>query len=258
MKRLQTRGLTYRIGERLILNNVSLDMAAGDNIALLGANGAGKSTLMRLLLGLLTPHAGEVLIDGQPMRSMKRRAVARQIAYVPQSHVPSFPFSVGHIVGQGRLPTVGLGHALSRDDKACVQQSLNDLGILHMSERPYTELSGGERQLVLIARAIVQRANTIILDEPVTGLDYGHQLRLLALLKRLASKGISILSSTHRPEHALASANRVLVLHEGRLIADGAPHDVIDSALMARLYQVAVEQIDTDGHRFFIPRRVFT
>uniref|UniRef100_A0A7C2AIK5 ABC transporter ATP-binding protein n=1 Tax=Pseudomonas graminis TaxID=158627 RepID=A0A7C2AIK5_9PSED len=253
MKRLQARQLSYRIGDRLILDNVCLDIKAGDNIALLGANGAGKSTLMKLLLGLLTPHAGEVLIDGQPMGSMKRRAVARQIAYVPQSHVPSFPFSVAHIVGQGRLPNVGLSHAPSRDDQTYVQQALTDLGILHLSERPYTELSGGERQLVLIARAMVQRANIIILDEPVTGLDYGHQLRLLALLKRLAAQGISLLSSTHRPEHALASANRVLVLHEGRLIADGAPHDVIDSALMARLYQVAVEQIDTDGHRFFIP-----
>lgn len=253
MKRLQARQLSYRVGDRVILDNICLDIKAGDNIALLGANGAGKSTLMKLLLGLLAPHTGEVLIDGQPMRAMKRRAVARQIAYVPQSHVPSFPFSVAHIVGQGRLPTVGLGHGPSRDDKTSVQQALTGLGILHLSERPYTELSGGERQLVLIARAMVQRANTIILDEPVTGLDYGHQLRLLALLKRLAAQGISILSSTHRPEHALASANRVLVLHEGRLIADGAPHDVIDSALMARLYQVAVEQIDTNGHRFFTP-----
>ncbi|QKF53505.1 ABC transporter ATP-binding protein [Pseudomonas graminis] len=253
MKRLQARQLSYRVGDRVILDNICLDIKAGDNIALLGANGAGKSTLMKLLLGLLAPHTGEVLINGQPMRAMKRRAVARQIAYVPQSHVPSFPFRVAHIVGQGRLPTVGLGHGPSRDDKASVQQALTDLGILQMSERPYTELSGGERQLVLIARAMVQRANIIVLDEPVTGLDYGHQLRLLALLKRLAAQGISILSSTHRPEHALASANRVLVLHEGRLIADGAPHDVIDSALMARLYQVAVEQIDTGGHRFFIP-----
>lgn len=254
MTRVQARGLSYRIDERVILDNVSLDIAAGDNIALLGANGAGKSTLMKLLLGLLTPHAGEMWIDGQPMRLMKRRDVARQIAYVPQSHVPSFPFSVAHIVGQGRLPAVGLGHAPSRDDKTSVEQALTDLGILQLSERPYTELSGGERQRVLIARAMVQRANTLILDEPVTGLDYGHQLRLLALLKRLAARGISILSSTHRPEHALASASRVLVLHEGSLIADGAPHDVIDSALMTRLYQVDVEQVDTAGHRFFIPR----
>jgi iron complex transport system ATP-binding protein len=254
MTRVQACGLSYRIGDRVILDNVSLNIAAGDNIALLGANGAGKSTLMRLLLGLLTPHAGEVWVDGQPMRLMKRRDVARQIAYVPQSHVPSFPFSVAHIVGQGRLPAVGLAHAPSREDKTYVEQALTDLGILQLSERPYTELSGGERQLVLIARAMVQRANTLILDEPVTGLDFGHQRRLLALLKRLAVQGISVLSSTHRPEHALASANRVLVLHDGRLIADGAPHDVINSALMARLYQVDVEQIDTGGHRFFIPR----
>ena len=153
MKRLQASQLSYRVGDRVILDNICLDIKAGDNIALLGANGAGKSTLMRLLLGLLTPHAGEVLIDGQPMRSMKRRAVARQIAYVPQNHVPSFPFSVTHIVGQGRLPTVGLGHAPRRDDKTSVQQVLTELGIVHLSERPYTELSGGERQLVLIGRA---------------------------------------------------------------------------------------------------------
>jgi iron complex transport system ATP-binding protein len=106
---------------------------------------------------------------------------------------------------------------------------------------------------VLIARAMVQRARLIILDEPVTGLDYGHQLRLLALLEQLAERGLGLLSSSHRPEQALASATRVLVLHEGRLIADGAPHDIIDSDLIRRLYQVDVKQIDASDHRFFIP-----
>jgi iron complex transport system ATP-binding protein len=184
---------------------------------------------------------------------MSRRDIARQLAYVPQTHVPSFPFSVAQIVAQGRLPMTGLGRAPGVADEHAVTQALAKLEIEHLQARPYTELSGGECQLVLIARAMVQKARVIILDEPVTGLDYGHQLRLLDLLHRLADQGMSVLSSSHRPEQALASANRVLVLHEGRLIADGEPRAVIDSDLMRRLYQVTVRQIDTHGHRFFIP-----
>jgi len=253
MKRLQARQLSYRIGDRLILDNVSLEIAAGDNIALLGANGAGKSTLLRLLLGLLKPATGQVLLDDQPLPKLSRRAIARQLAYVPQTHVPSFPFSVAQIVAQGRLPITGLGRAPGVADEQAVTQALTELGIEHLQSRTYTELSGGECQLVLIARALVQKARLVILDEPVTGLDYGHQLRLLDLLQRLADQGLSVLSSSHRPEQALACANRVLVLHEGRLIADGEPRAVIDSDLMQRLYDVTVRQIDADGHRFFIP-----
>ncbi|WP_256659718.1 ABC transporter ATP-binding protein [Pseudomonas sp. LS-2] len=245
--------LSYRLGDRPILDNLSFSIEAGDNIALLGANGAGKSTLLRLLLGLLKPDSGQVLLHGLPLPGLSRSSIARQMAYVPQSHVPSFPFSVAHIVAQGRLPATGLGHAPDSAYEDHVREALVELGIDHLRARPYTELSGGERQLVLIARAMVQRARLIILDEPVTGLDYGHQLRLLALLEQLAERGLGLLSSSHRPEQALASATRVLVLHEGRLIADGAPHDIIDSDLIRRLYQVDVKQIDAADHRFFIP-----
>ena len=251
--KLQAEHLSYRLGDRLILDDISLNVHAGDNIALLGANGAGKSTLLRILLGLLKPASGRVMIDSQPLSALSRRAVARHLAYVPQSHTPSFPFSVAHIVAQGRLPTTGLGNAPDAAGAEHVRDTLNGLGIGHLRERPYTDLSGGERQLVMIARAMVQNAQVIILDEPITGLDYGHQLRLLALLERLAAQGLAIVSSSHRPEQALSRANRVLVLHEGRLIADGAPHAVIDCHLMQRLYHVSVRQIDTEGHRFFIP-----
>ncbi|TDV71885.1 ABC transporter ATP-binding protein [Pseudomonas sp. LP_7_YM] len=253
MTRLQAERLSYRIGNRQVLNGISLTINPGDNIALLGANGAGKSTLLRILLGLLAPTAGQVSLQSQPMPTLNRRSIARHLAYVPQHHVPGFPFSVFHIVAQGRLPTTGLMHAPDRADEELIEQALHDLGIAHLAARIYTDLSGGERQLVLIARALVQRAQVLVLDEPITGLDYGHQLRLLALLEQLAEQGLSVVSSTHRPDQALASANRAWVLHEGRLIADGSPRDVIDSDLMQRLYQVKVRQIDADGHRFFIP-----
>ncbi len=253
MTLLHAERLSYRLGSRLILDDISLTLAPGDNIALLGANGAGKSTLMRLLLGLIGPSSGQVLLGETPLQRLGRRAVAQQLAYVPQSHVPSFPYSVEHIVAQGRLPVSGLGRAPGNADHQAVSNALAELGIEPLRNRLYTALSGGERQLVLIARALVQQARIILLDEPITGLDFGHQLRLLALLQRLAAQGLCVLSSSHRPEQALAASNRVLVLHEGRLIADGAPHAVVDSALMQRLYQVSVRQIDTDGQRFFVP-----
>lgn len=249
---LEAQGLQYKIGSRWVLNDIALSIQPGDNIALLGANGAGKSTLLRILLGLLRAHGGEVLLDGKPQTSLKRRAIARIMAYVPQNHTPSFPFSVRQIVVQGRLPLNGLGQAPGRDDYAATERALMDMGIEALAQRTYTELSGGERQLVLIARALVQQARLIVLDEPVTGLDYGHQLRLLQHLEKLADQGLAILSSTHRPEHALASANRAWVLDQGHLIADGTPRDVINAALIERLYQIKVRQIDSPPHRFFV------
>lgn len=253
MTLLQAHSIGYRLGRRAVLEDISLSLAAGDNIALLGANGAGKSTLLRLLLGLLKPSSGSVHWQGRPLLSLGRREIARQLAYVPQSHVPSFPYSVEHIVAQGRLPITGLGRAPGAADLDAVLQTLAQLQIEHLRTRPYTELSGGEQQLVLIARALVQQARVIILDEPITGLDFGHQLRLLALLQRLAEQGLCVLSSSHRPEQALTAANRVLVLQHGRLIADGTPMAVLDSTLMQRIYHVEVRQIDTAGQRFFIP-----
>lgn len=250
---LEARGLHYNIGSRTVLNNISLQIQPGDNIALLGANGAGKSTLLRILLGLLRAHNGDVFLEGNPQSGLKRRSIARIMAYVPQSHTPSFPFSVRQIVLQGRLPLNGLGQAPSADDHAATERALTEMGIEALIERTYTELSGGERQLVLIARALVQQARLIVLDEPVTGLDYGHQLRLLQHLEHLAGQGLAILSSTHRPEHALASANRTWVLDQGQLIADGVPRDVISAALIERLYQIKVRQIDSPPHRFFVP-----
>ncbi|MGC1328656.1 ABC transporter ATP-binding protein [Pseudomonas sp.] len=250
---VEAEAIGYRLGTRSLFADINLNVAAGDCIALLGANGAGKSTLLKILLGLLKPASGQVRLNGQPLASLDRRRIARQLAYVPQSHVPSFPYNVQQIVSQGRLPITGLGRAPNAGDLDAVSRALHDLGIEHLARRTYTELSGGERQLVLIARALVQQARMIVLDEPVTGLDFGHQLRLLDRLQQLAASGLAILTTSHRPEQALAGANRVWVLHEQRLIADGTPHQVIDAALMQRLYGVPVRQIDSDHHRFFAP-----
>ncbi|KAA8996633.1 ABC transporter ATP-binding protein [Affinibrenneria salicis] len=251
---LSARHLCYALPQRTLLQDICFDLHAGECVALLGANGAGKSTLLRLLLRLISPQSGAVLLDGQPLAGMKRRDIARRIAWVPQQHQPHFPFTAWQVVMQGRLPATGLGRGPSAQDEQRVAQAFADGGIAHLAARNYTRLSGGERQQVLITRALVQDTPLILLDEPVNGLDYGHQLQLLAQLKTLAAGGRTLLTITHQPEHALIAASRVLVLHEGRLIADGAPHDVVNSALISRIYQAQVRQVDLNGgHRFFIP-----
>lgn len=251
---ISARDLCYSLPQRPLLSDISFDLYAGECVALLGANGAGKSTLLKLLLRLLSPESGSLRLAGKPLETMKRREIARHIAYVPQHHQPHFPFTAWQVVMQGRLPVNGLARSPSSRDISRVENAFEENGIAHLASRIYTHLSGGERQRVLITRALVQDTPVILLDEPVNGLDYGHQLHLLSQLKTLASQGYTLLMITHQPEHALMAASRALVLHEGRLIADGVPSDVVDSALISRIYQAQVQQIDLNsGHRFFIP-----
>ena len=253
-KRLSVENLSYRLDQRTLLDNISFDLKAGECVALLGANGAGKSTLLKLLLRLIAPASGHIELAGMPLSTLKRREIARHIAYVPQHHQPHFPFTAWQVVMQGRLPVNGMVRSPSPQDISRVELAFEENGIAHLSARIYTDLSGGERQRVLITRALVQDTPVILLDEPVNGLDYGHQLHLLTQLKTLAAKGYTLLMITHQPEHALMAASRALVLHESRLIADGAPSEVVDSALISRIYQTQVQQIDLNsGHRFFIP-----
>ncbi|AUB81777.1 ABC transporter ATP-binding protein [Candidatus Thiodictyon syntrophicum] len=223
-----------------VLAGVSLALRPGEVVALLGANGSGKSTLLRLLLGLLRPGRGTLCLEGRPWAAWRRRERARRVAYVPQIHQVPFPYLVRDLVALGRIPQRGLLRTLGADDRDAVARALERLHITHLAERPYHELSGGERQLCLIARALVQEAQVIVMDEPVTGLDYGHQWRLLALIRELAAAGRAVIMSTHYPDHALNAANRVLLLHAGRLAADGPPEAVVTPANLLLLTGLAV------------------
>ncbi|MFC3609209.1 ABC transporter ATP-binding protein [Stutzerimonas tarimensis] len=251
---LRGHGLLLRRAQRRILDGVDLALAPGEILALLGANGAGKTTLLRCLLGLLRPHGGTVSLDGTPLATLSRRALARRIAYVPQAHVAPFPYSVREVVGLGRLPHHGPFAAPGAADREAVEAAIAQLGIGALAGRPYTELSGGERQLTLIARALAQGAGILIMDEPVSGLDFGHQMRLLGCLERLAADGYGILKTTHHPDHALACASRVALLQEGRIVADGTPTEVLTADAIRRLYRVEVEILRSPaGRSAFVP-----
>ncbi|WP_085316518.1 ABC transporter ATP-binding protein [Derxia lacustris] len=246
----ELRDLRFGYGARPVLDGVNLTLARGEVLALLGANGSGKSTLLRLLLGARKPDAGAVLLHGRPLRDWSRGEVARRLAYVPQSHVPPFPYTVADIVALGRLPWRGRFGAAGAGDRRIVAEAIERLGIGPLAARRYTEISGGERQLALIARAVAQQASAIVMDEPATALDYGHQWRMLDLVRALARDGYSFVMSTHTPEHALHAATRVALLAGGRIVADGAPRDVVTPAGIERLYGIRVAAVAApDGRR---------
>jgi iron complex transport system ATP-binding protein len=246
-RRLEGRNLFFSRGARPILCGASLALREGEIIALLGANGAGKSTLFRLLLGFLKPERGAVELDGQKLEKFSRREVARSIAYVPQSHAAPFPYRVRDVVTLGRIAQSGVLRPHRREDEKVVGAALERLGIDHLADRRYTEISGGERQLTLIARALAQGARMLIMDEPMTGLDYGYQHKMLAQLSALARDGCGVLVSTHNPEHALLVADRVAVLEKGLITADGSAREVITSAMIERIYSVRVDIVNDEG-----------
>jgi iron complex transport system ATP-binding protein len=249
---LEARDLTLRLGHRPVLQGVSLDLAAGDFAALLGLNGSGKTTLLRLLLGLAHADAGDIRLDGQPLSALGRREIARRMAYVPQAHTPSFPFTVREIVTMGRSPVAGWGSRRKSADDRAVEGALERLGLLAFAERSYAELSGGERQAVLIARALAQGAHILLMDEPTASLDLGQQTRLMTLLGGLAREGHAILVSIHQPELALRWFNRAILLHEGRVLGDGPPRATVTGDSLSRLYGIDARLIEADETLFLL------
>jgi len=255
---LMAHEVDFSYGARRVLHQVSVGVRAGEVVALLGRNGAGKSTLLRILLGFIRPQRGTVELAGQALYRYGRRALATRLAYVPQAHVTPFPYSVRDIVLMGRFPAQpAWGASRSPADVAVVDAMLDRFKIAHLAERPYTEISGGERQLALLSRALIQGARTLVMDEPLNGLDYGRQIQLLQHLRQLADEGYAILLTTHHPEHALQCATRVAVLMEGRINADGPAAQIVTAHTIRDLYEVEVAAFSSpQGHVAFYPVQV--
>lgn len=242
---LSARRLEFRFARRPILRGVSVDLKPGQVTALLGPNGSGKSTLLRILLGLLKPEAGEVLLQGGDVRAMNRVAVGRHIAFVPQQTMAAFAYTALEMVLMAREFRRPFLSASNLDDRRIAMTALEQMGAADLADRTFSLLSGGERQLVMLARALAQETPILILDEPATGLDYGNQIRMLDMVSTLAHDlGKAILKTTHSPEHALASADEVLLLKNGLILKRGAPEDVLTSSTLASLYDLPVEKFE--------------
>ena len=243
MSLLSSHALSIGYDGAVVGEGIDLRLSGGEVLCLLGPNGGGKTTLFRTLLGALPPIAGEVRVEGRPLGRFSRRELARRLGYVPQAHAGLFAFTVEDVVLMGRTARMGRFAVPSARDRQAARAALERLGVARLAERVYTQISGGERQLVLIARALAQETATLILDEPTASLDFGNQLRVLAELDRLRRDGIGILMSTHQPEHALRVADRIALLKAGRIVAQGAARQTATAAQLAELYDADVEVV---------------
>jgi iron complex transport system ATP-binding protein len=238
---LAAQDLDFGFRGRPVGTGLSCSLGAGEVVCLLGPNGSGKSTLMRTLLGLQAPLRGKVLLDGKPLEGWEPAERARRLAYVPQSMDSHFDFSLLEVVEMGRSAHRGMFSSPGTTDRQAALASLATLGIAYLAHRPIHAVSGGERQLALIARALATEAAYLVMDEPTANLDYGNQARVLDEIERLKSSGIGILMSTHHPDQALRVADRALLLREGTLVGQGATHTTFTSAALTQLYAQPIE-----------------
>lgn len=246
---LEARGVSFGFPGRTVGRNVSLALGAGEVMCVLGPNGGGKTTLFRTLLGLLPAHGGKILFDGAALESLSRGEVARLAGYVPQGHTAYFAYTLRQFVLMGRTARIGAFAVPGPADRRLADDALDSLGIAGLAERPINEVSGGERQLALVARALTQQPKLLVMDEPTASLDFGNQVRVLERILALAASGIAILFSSHDPDHAFLGAQRTLLLAEGHVLESGAPRDVVRAETLQRLYGVPVEVVAVAGGR---------
>jgi iron complex transport system ATP-binding protein len=243
--RLEARDLAIGYRGHLVGRDIALTLTPGEILCLLGPNGAGKTTLFRTLLGLQPPLGGAVL---------KPAEIARRLAYVPQAHVTEFSFTVLDVVLMGRTARLRAFASPGAHDERIAREKLETLGIGELATHDYTRISGGQRQLALIARALAQEAPILVLDEPTASLDFGNQALVLARIRDLATQEFGIVLSTHDPDHALMVATRVAIIAEGGLRAIGPPDEVITAKMLSAIYRTDVVVEETpSGRRVCVP-----
>ncbi len=255
MIRLEARGLAIGYGKTRVARDIDLVLTAGGVTCLLGPNGVGKTTLFKTLLGLIPPLAGTIRLGEADLTDLARAAVARRIAYVPQSIASAFPTTVLDLVLMGRTAYLGAFGAPRSADVVIAMRALETLGIAGLADRDAGRISGGQRQLALIARALAQQAQVIVMDEPTASLDLGNRMLVLERIGQLAADGLAVLLSTHEPEQAFAIADHVAILWRDRPFQVGPPRTVLTSNALSALYGVPLDVEQTPSGRSVVSRR---
>ena len=246
---IEVKNLSFSYGDRPVLHDISFSVGKGEFLSILGPNGVGKSTLFRCVLGLLSGYTGQVLVDGADARSFSVREAAKHIAYIPQSSHPIFNYSVHDIVLMGRTSGLSTFRSPGRQDREICDWAMEKVGITRLRDRCFHRLSGGEQQLVLIARALVQKAPILMLDEPTANLDFGNQLLVLEQARSLAGEGYTVIQTTHHPEQSYMYSDRILTIQNGRVLTEGSPEEVLTEKTIHALYGVDVDIVSLYGDR---------
>jgi len=247
------KNASFAYGDKDIFHGLNLEAPKGEVLCLLGPNGCGKTTLLLCLNGTLKLKGGEVRLAGRDISSMDATEIARKVGFVFQEHSAPFPYPVMDVVCMGRAPHLSMFSAPSKKDRRIAEEALEKVGMLHLKDKPYTKISGGERQLVLIARTIAQQPEVILLDEPTSHLDFKNQTLILRMINRLARQGLSIMMSSHLPNHALQFSSKVALMRGGGILAVGSPDDVISEGSLKEVYGIDVRILigrdETGGRR---------
>lgn len=254
---VEARNLCFSYGKHHVLENISFSAGEGEFLSVLGPNGVGKTTLFRCLLGLLAPDSGSVYIDGVDIATMTASKLAQHVAYIPQAHAPAFNFTVRDMVLMGTTAGMGLFANPQKAQKEQADAALEQMGLLGLKDRGCASISGGERQLVLIARAIAQQAKILIMDEPSANLDFGNKIRVMDAVQRLSRSGYTVIQSTHDPEQAYRYSDRIMALYNGSILALDSPKKIIAAPLISKLYGIDVEvcSLYGDSLRVCIPAK---
>ena len=238
---LNIKDLSCGYGKKTIVSNFNASLHSGEVLCLLGPNGVGKTTLFRTILGTLPAQSGTVEVDGKDLRSFSKKEFAKVISYVPQAHTPPFPFKVIDVVVMGRTAHMNIFASPGPKEREIAEDAMEQLGILHLRDRIYTEISGGERQMVLIARALVQGTALLMMDEPTSNLDFGNQVRVLENICRLAKeRDLGIIMTTHYPDHAFICEGRVALMKRGDEYMEGTSNEIITAENMRDAYGINV------------------
>jgi len=257
---LRVEEVSMAYGSSKILDAVSLTIGKGSVVTMVGPNGCGKTTLLKIINNLLKPDRGRVFVEGREVNSMPAHRLARIMGYVPQGHRISFPFKVRDVVITGRMPYIPAFSSPRREDLERTEQALALTGIGGLADQPYTQISGGERQLVMIARAMAQQPSVLLLDEPTSYLDFKNQIQTLKMVKEISrSQGVTAVMTLHDPNHALMFSDEVVLLRKlngsraGNVIAFGPPQEVMTSQNIKAAYGVEVEIVEVKGRKLLLP-----
>lgn len=239
--------------KHVVLDDVSFEVKAGEVVCILGANGVGKTTLFKTILGHLHILGGKVYLKEKLLNNMSIVEKAKEIGYVPQAHNPPFPFFVRDVVVMGRTAYLSVFASPSKNDMLIAEEALETLGISYLKDKVYTEISGGERQLVLIARALVQTPSILIMDEPTSNLDFGNQAKAVKQVRRLADRGLGVIMTTHSPDHVYQCADKVTVIKNSNEVVSGDVDKIMTSDLLSEIYNIDIAVRNIDGKNVCIP-----